>query len=111
MNGSGGWSSLQGAFFDIKWCLRLNARAAPPAYAFEHQLVEKGIVPMNNVQLEEELVVYTVPEVAAILKVCQHTVYRMIERNQLKTCCLLRHKRVSKVELARFISATNGRYQ
>jgi len=74
-------------------------------------LVEKGIVPMNNVQLEEELVVYTVPEVAAILKVGEKSVYRLIERRQLKSCCALRHKRISKAELTRFIKATNGLYQ
>jgi len=66
---------------------------------------------MNNCSIEEELVVYTVPEVAAILKVCENTVYRLVERNHLKTCCALRLKRVSKVELIRFIQATTGRYQ
>lgn len=68
----------------------------------------KGNVHMNNVQFEEELVVYTVPEVAEILKVSDKSVYRLIERELLKTCCALRHKRVSKKELARFIQATNG---
>ena len=71
----------------------------------------KGICSMNICQIEEELVVYTVPEVAAILKVCENTVYRLIERSHLKTCCALRLKRVSKVELTRFIQATTGRYQ
>ena len=66
---------------------------------------------MNTCHIEEELVVYTIPEVAVILKVCENTVYRLIERNHLKSCCALRHKRVSKRELTRFIQATNGLYQ
>ena len=66
---------------------------------------------MNNSSIEVELVVYTVPEVAAILKISEKSVYRLIERNVLKSCCDLRHKRVSKRELERFIHATNGMFQ
>jgi excisionase family DNA binding protein len=66
---------------------------------------------MNNGQIEEELVVYTVPEVAGILKISDKSVYRLIERKLLKSCCALRHKRVSKQELVRFIHASNGLYQ
>jgi len=66
---------------------------------------------MNTSSIEEELVVYTIPEVAAILKVGQKSVYRLIERRHLKSCCALRHKRISKAELTRFIKATNGLYQ
>ena len=83
----------------------------PPAYDHFGNWWRKGNVHMNNSLIEVELVVYTVPEVAAILKVCENTVYRLIERNHLKSCCSLRLKRVSKVELTRFIQATTGRYQ
>ena len=66
---------------------------------------------MNNSLIEVELVVYTVPEVAVILKISEKSVYRLIERNILKSCCALRHKRVSKRELERFIHATSGMFQ
>ncbi len=66
---------------------------------------------MNNSLLEAEPVVYTVPEIAVILKVSEKSVYRLIERNHLKSCCALRHKRVSKRELERFVHATNGMFQ
>jgi excisionase family DNA binding protein len=66
---------------------------------------------MDISQIQEELVVYTVPEVAVILKISEKSVYRLIERNLLKSCCALRHKRVSEKELERFIQATNGLYQ
>ncbi len=60
---------------------------------------------------EEELVVYTVPEVAGILKISEKSVYRLIERKLLKSCCALRHKRISKRELTRFVHATHGMFQ
>jgi excisionase family DNA binding protein len=66
---------------------------------------------MNDAPIQEELVVFTVPEVAGILKISEKSVYRLIERNHLKSCCALRHKRVSKQELVRFIRASNGLYQ
>jgi excisionase family DNA binding protein len=71
----------------------------------------KGNVRMNTCSIEVELVVYTVPEVAGILKISEKSVYRLIERNHLKSCCALRHKRVSKMELSRFIQATSGLFQ
>ena len=66
---------------------------------------------METNQIEVKLVVYTVAEVASILKISEKSVYRLIERKHLKSCCALRHKRISKHELERFIHATNGLHQ
>ena len=66
---------------------------------------------MTNTKTDEGPVVYTVPEVAAILKVCEKSVYRLIERNILKSCCALRHKRISRMDLERFVHASSGMYQ
>jgi len=63
---------------------------------------------MDTCQVEEELVVYTVPEVAVILKITEKSVYRLIERGLLKSCCALRHKRISKIALERFLRETTG---
>ena len=81
-----------------------------PAYDHFGNWRRKVICSVNTTN-EVELVVYTVPEVAGILKISDKSVYRLIERKLLKSCCALRHKRVSKRELERFVQATNGMFQ
>ncbi len=51
--------------------------------------------------------VFTVEEIAAILKVSQKSVYRLVDRKQLHAIKALRHLRISKKSLDGFISATS----
>ena len=44
---------------------------------------------------------YTVPEVAAALRVCRKTVYRMVRRRQLRVLRIGRSVRILQSELAR----------
>ena len=46
---------------------------------------------------------YSVAEAAAILKVSLVTVYRLIQRGKLRCLQSLRHKRIPRTELERFI--------
>src|SRR5271154_5221713 len=51
---------------------------------------------------------YSVKETALMLGVSDKSVYRLIERGLLKSCSALRHKRILKTEIERFLRATTG---
>jgi excisionase family DNA binding protein len=52
--------------------------------------------------------VYTVEETAEILKVCEKTVYRLVERKMLHAVKALRHLRITKKSLDAFLASTAG---
>jgi excisionase family DNA binding protein len=52
--------------------------------------------------------VYTVEETAEILKVCEKTVYRLVERKMLHAIKALRHLRITKKSLDNFLATTGG---
>lgn len=58
----------------------------------------------------EELptLVYTVEEAAAILKVTEKTIYRLVDRGLLKSSKALRHIRISHRSLVQFVAETSG---
>ncbi|GEM_PF-5991583 len=51
--------------------------------------------------------VYTVEEVASILRVEYKTVLRLIKRGQIKVLPGIRHKRIPEAELARYLDVQN----
>ena len=53
--------------------------------------------------------VFTVGETAAILKVSQKTVYRLVERKMLHAIKALRHLRITKKSLDGFLASTSGK--
>jgi len=52
--------------------------------------------------------VFTVGEAAAILKVSQKTVYRLVERKMLHAIKALRHLRITKKSLDQFLATSTG---
>jgi excisionase family DNA binding protein len=52
--------------------------------------------------------VYTVEETAEILKVCEKTVYRLVERKMLHAIKALRHLRITKKSLDAFLASAAG---
>lgn len=54
------------------------------------------------------VMVYTAEETAAILKVTEKTVYRMIQRQRLSALKSLRHLRITRASLEKFIANDGG---
>jgi len=52
--------------------------------------------------------VFTTEEVAAILKVSNKTVYRLVDRNFLRATKALRHLRITQKSLTEFLDTTSG---
>jgi excisionase family DNA binding protein len=52
--------------------------------------------------------VYTVEETAEILKVCEKTVYRLVDRRMLHAIKALRHLRITKKSLDAFLASNAG---
>lgn len=58
--------------------------------------------------MAEQTLVYTVQEVAGLLKISEASVYRMISDGQLLSFRVRGDIRVTRAELARFTSAEKG---
>ena len=52
--------------------------------------------------------VFTVEETAEILKVSHKTVYRLVDRNLLRATKALRHLRISRASLEKFVANGDG---
>ena len=63
-------------------------------------------MPTENRSLPE--MVFTAEETAVILKVTPKTVYRLVERQRLHAVKALRHLRVSRASLEKFIATDGG---
>lgn len=63
-------------------------------------------MPTENRSLPE--MVFTAEETAAILKVTQKTVYRLVERQRLNVVKSLRHLRITRASLENFIANDGG---
>jgi excisionase family DNA binding protein len=50
--------------------------------------------------------VYSPEEAAAVLGVCQETIYRLLKRGKLRACRDIRHKRIPHFEIERFLKAS-----
>ena len=68
--------------------------------------------PIQNPQLPEQIekmprrLAYTTKETAKLLGTSPKTVYRLIERGLLKSSSALRHNRISRTEIERFLKDT-----
>ena len=50
-----------------------------------------------------ERLLFTIKESALLLNICEKSVYRLIQRGKLRCISCLRHKRIPKEELQRFL--------
>jgi excisionase family DNA binding protein len=66
----------------------------------------KGVMPEESQHLPQ--LVFTVEETAAILKVTQKTVYRLVDRKMLHAVKALRHLRISKKSLDALLASNSG---
>ena len=57
-------------------------------------------------QTAQTKLAYSTKETAELLSVTDKTVYRLIERGLLKSSSALRHKRIPKAEIERFLKET-----
>ncbi|WCJ60690.1 helix-turn-helix domain-containing protein [Fontisphaera persica] len=64
-------------------------------------------MPLGN-RDELPTLVYTVHETAAILKVTEKTIYRLVDRELLKASNALRHLRITRKSLEEFLAKTSG---
>jgi excisionase family DNA binding protein len=63
-------------------------------------------MPTENRSLPE--MVFTAGETAVILKVTEKTVYRLIERQRLHAIKSLRHLRITRASLEKFVANDGG---
>jgi len=59
-------------------------------------------------QAKQHRLAYTTNETAEMLGLSPKTVYRLIERGLLKSVGALRHKRITRAEIDRFLKTTPG---
>ena len=59
-------------------------------------------------QTKHHRLAYTANETAEMLGLSPKTVYRLIERGLLKSVGALRHKRITRTEIERFLKTTTG---
>jgi len=71
-------------------------------------LLERAFMPIQNSSSSVPQLVYTADEAAAILKVSQKTVYRLVERKMLHAIKALRHLRISHASLEKFVANNDG---
>jgi excisionase family DNA binding protein len=65
--------------------------------------LEKAIMTLTTHQTEASRLVYTTGEAAALLNVSQKSIYRLIQRSKLRCIASVRHKRIPRSELERFV--------
>jgi excisionase family DNA binding protein len=53
-----------------------------------------------------ERMFYSVSEVAAMFNISEKSVYRLLERGLLKSSSALRHKRISRESVEKFVDST-----
>ena len=79
-----------------------------PAPQLETEPPDQSPTTGTSTNPDPAALVYTVDEVAALLKVTPKTVYRLIERGLLKSTGAVRHKRITPAEIERFLRVTMG---
>ena len=65
--------------------------------------LEKAIMTTTTHQIEASRLVYTTGEAAALLNVSPKSIYRLIQRSKLRCMASVRHKRIPRSEIERFI--------
>jgi excisionase family DNA binding protein len=64
---------------------------------------------MDKKLFELPQIVFTAGETAALLKVTEKTVYRLVERQRLHAVKSIRHLRITKKSLEEFLTSTSGK--
>ncbi len=65
-------------------------------------LAETFVAPVAAIPFAERLV-FTIQEAALLLNICEKSVHRLIQRGKLRCISSLRHKRIPRAELDRFL--------
>lgn len=58
--------------------------------------------------MDRDLVLYTVDEVAVVLKVTKRTVWNYIKDGKLKACTFGKAKKITETDLKDFINSSRG---